>query len=50
MQIFGRSKRGFFIEAGAYDGFYLSNTLYLEKVLRWNGILVEPDHDAFAGR
>jgi len=32
---------GFFIEAGANDGYSQSNTYYLEKFLGWTGILVE---------
>ncbi|CAL4122681.1 unnamed protein product [Meganyctiphanes norvegica] len=38
---------GFFIEAGALDGEYLSNTLYLERELGWTGLLVEADSDMF---
>ena len=34
---------GFFVEAGAYDGEFLSNTLYLERRLGWTGLLIEPD-------
>ena len=38
-----KSKRnGFFIEAGANDGITQSNTYYLEKILGWQGLLVEP--------
>mgnify|MGYP001589930869 CR=1 FL=1 len=33
---------GYFIDSGACDGIYLSNTLKLEKELGWNGICVEP--------
>jgi len=33
---------GFFCEVGACDGIVHSNTLYLEKKRRWNGILCEP--------
>ncbi|KAK8379285.1 hypothetical protein O3P69_019272 [Scylla paramamosain] len=33
---------GVYLEAGAVDGEYLSNTLYLEKHLGWSGVLVEP--------
>jgi FkbM family methyltransferase len=31
-----------FIEAGANNGIWQSNTYYLEKILGWSGILVEP--------
>jgi len=33
---------GVFIEAGANDGIRQSNTLYLEEVRNWRGLLVEP--------
>jgi FkbM family methyltransferase len=33
---------GFFVEAGANDGFSQSNTYYLERFRGWTGILVEP--------
>lgn len=39
---------GFFIECGALDGEYLSNTLYMERVLNWEGILIEADQKAFS--
>jgi len=32
---------GYFIEAGANDGYSQSNTYYLEKVLGWRGVLIE---------
>jgi FkbM family methyltransferase len=34
-------KDGFFIEAGANDGYSQSNTYYLERYLGWSGVLVE---------
>ena len=42
-----RIKNGFFIEAGAYDGEALSNTLFFELKQRWTGLLIEPNPDAF---
>ena len=46
-ELFGGQRNGFFIEAGAFDGEHLSNTLYFEKKLGWTGLLVEPNPDAF---
>lgn len=33
---------GFFVEAGANDGYTQSNTYYFERWRRWSGILIEP--------
>jgi FkbM family methyltransferase len=33
---------GVFIEAGAYDGYYESNTYWFERRRGWTGLLVEP--------
>ena len=33
---------GFFIEAGAHDGYTQSNTYWLERFRGWRGLLVEP--------
>jgi FkbM family methyltransferase len=32
---------GFFVEAGAYDGFHASNTYFLERFRNWSGLLIE---------
>ncbi|XP_042209196.1 uncharacterized protein LOC121857270 [Homarus americanus] len=39
---------GRFAEAGAYDGEFLSNTLWLEMENKWGGVLVEPNPESFA--
>jgi len=39
--------KGFFIEAGALDGEFYSNTLALEVVRNWTGLLVEPDPNPY---
>jgi len=33
---------GYFVEAGANDGYTVSNTYYFEKLRGWSGVLVEP--------
>lgn len=33
---------GFFVEAGANDGYTQSNTYFLERFRKWRGVLVEP--------
>jgi len=42
LRLFMPKKNGFFIEAGANDGYRQSNTYYLEKFHGWRGVLVEP--------
>ncbi|MCC9599037.1 FkbM family methyltransferase [Stieleria sp. JC731] len=42
IDIFDRKRNGTFIEAGANNGISQSNTYYLEKVLGWTGLLIEP--------
>ncbi|XP_042213226.1 protein Star-like [Homarus americanus] len=45
--LFGDQRNGFFIEAGALDGEYLSNTLWLEMDRGWGGLLIEPDENSY---
>lgn len=35
-------RKGFYVEAGANDPRYLSNTLFYDKCLGWEGLCVEP--------
>lgn len=44
----GRKKNGFFVEFGAGDGVALSNTVMLERLHGWTGILAEPLPDYHA--
>ena len=42
-KLLGEKKNdGYFVEIGAADGIHSSNTYFLENVLNWRGILVEP--------
>ena len=43
-----RQTEGFFIECGALDGEHLSNTLYMERMLKWTGVLIEADQTSFS--
>ncbi|XP_069179596.1 protein Star-like [Procambarus clarkii] len=44
---FGAQRGGFFLEAGALEGEFLSNTLWLEQALGWSGLLIEADPGSF---
>jgi hypothetical protein len=45
---YNKSKtEGFFIEAGAFDGYTLSNSLFFEAQRNWNGLLVEAHPDNY---
>jgi FkbM family methyltransferase len=41
-ELFKQKEYGFFIELGAHDGLFQSNTAFLEKMRNWKGILIEP--------
>ncbi|EGV19380.1 FkbM family methyltransferase [Thiocapsa marina] len=47
-RFFQNHRSGTFIEFGALDGVIDSNTLFFERELGWNGILIEPNPVAFA--
>lgn len=42
VDVLGGQVGGVFVEAGANDGYAQSNTYYLERVLGWSGLLIEP--------
>ena len=44
-KLWRKKKQGFFIEAGASMGEFISNTLYFELKHNWTGLLVEPNPD-----
>jgi FkbM family methyltransferase len=39
---------GYFVEVGAVDGFFESNTYFLERFRGWSGLLIEPSPTMFA--
>ena len=46
-KLFNYKTNGFFIELGANDGLFQSNTAFFEKNRNWKGILIEPSKKAF---
>ena len=40
-RLIGGRRNGFFVECGANDGQFQSNTVYFEEKLNWTGLLVE---------
>ncbi len=40
--VLDNKREGFFVEFGAANGLYISNSLLLERRMGWNGILAEP--------
>lgn len=45
--IFPNKRKGFFLDIGAHDGVSLSNTLFFEKEVQWDGICFEPNSKVF---
>ena len=46
-KFFKDKKNGFFIDIGAHNGIYFSNTYFFEKNLSWRGICIEPNPNRF---
>jgi len=46
--VFNYRTGGYFLDVGAFDGVFLSNTFWLEKNLGWKGICIEADPETFA--
>jgi len=42
LDMLNNKRDGVFIEIGASDGIYLSNTYFLEKEFNWKGLCIEP--------
>lgn len=47
-EAFNEGRKGYFIDIGAHDGIFLSNTYILECRYDWNGICIEANPDSFA--
>ena len=46
-KMLNNKRNGYFLDIGACDGVFFSNTWYLEKELGWSGVCVEPSKTAF---
>jgi len=46
-QILHNKTGGFYIEVGAFDGEYLTNTILFELQRKWSGLLIEPNPSVF---
>jgi FkbM family methyltransferase len=47
-EVFNEQRQGYFLDIGAHDGIYTSNTYLLESRYDWHGICVEADPESFA--
>ena len=47
-EVFNEARDRYFVDIGAHDGIFLSNTYLLEKRYGWNGICVEANPKAFS--
>jgi len=46
-EVFNEKRGGYFVDIGAHDGVYLSNTFILEKRYGWTGICIEANEATF---
>jgi len=46
-EVFNEKNGGYFVDIGAADGIFFSNTFLLEKRYKWNGICVEADPNSY---
>ena len=46
-EVFNEKRNGYFLDIGAHDGVYLSNTFILEKRYGWQGLCIEANPDSF---
>jgi len=46
-EVFNEKRGGYFLDVGAYDGIFISNTYLLERKYHWTGICVEANPDSF---
>ena len=46
-EVFNEKHRGYFVDIGAHDGLFLSNTFLLERRYGWQGLLVEANPKTF---
>lgn len=46
-EVFKGKRNGYFLDFGALDGVFTSNTYYLERHLDWSGIVVEANPTAY---
>jgi len=47
-EVFNGKREGFYLDIGAHDGVYLSNTYILEKKFKWLGICIEANPDSYS--
>lgn len=46
-EVFNEKRGGYFLDLGAHDGVFISNTYLLERRYNWTGVCVEANPDSF---